>query len=98
MFKKILSLCLALVMVASLAFAMTSCGAVVSDMTEAPLDKVELTKDFEVPADFKVGFILLHDAASTYDLNFMNAVESVKEILGLSDSQVIYKTQKFLQI
>jgi basic membrane protein A len=91
MFKKILSLVLALVMVTSLAFAMTSCGAVVSDMTEAPLKKVELTKDFEVPADFKVGFILLHDEASTYDLNFMNAVESVKTILGLTDEQVIYK-------
>ena len=92
MFKKILSLALALVMVASLGFAMVSCGeTVVSDMTEAPLAPVTLTKDFDIDPDFKVGFILLHDEASTYDLNFINAVNNVKEVLGLSDSQVLFK-------
>ena len=92
MFKKILSLALALVMVASLCLAMVSCGGdVVSDMTEAPLAPVTLTKDFDIDPDFKVGFILLHDEASTYDLNFINAVNNVKEVLGLSDSQVLFK-------
>ncbi len=71
MFKKILSICLAVVMIASLCAVMTSCGE---------------TKD-----DFKLGVILLHDEASTYDLNFIEAVERAKTELGLTEDQVIYK-------
>ena len=92
MFKKILSLALALVMVASLGFAMVSCGSTVeADMTDAPLAEVALTKDFDIPATFKIGFILLHDELSTYDLNFINGVKKMQQVLGLSDSQIIYK-------
>ena len=91
MFKKILSLALAVLMIASMCFAFASCGAVTADMTEAPLAAVELKKDFEVPADFKIGFICLHDEASTYDLNFINGVNTIKEVLGLTDSQVLIK-------
>ena len=40
-------------------------------------------------ADFKVGFICLHDEKSTYDLNFLNGVDEVKAALGLKDDQVI---------
>ena len=40
---------------------------------------------------FKLGVILLHDEASTYDKNFIEAVERAKVSLGLDDSQVIYK-------
>ncbi len=72
MFKKILSLALAVLMVASMCFAFTSCGDNNND-------------------DFKIGFILLHDEASTYDLNFIEAAEKVKTELGLSDDQVIYR-------
>lgn len=43
-------------------------------------------------ADFKVGFICLHDEKSTYDLNFINAVEEVKKSLGLKDEQIIIMT------
>jgi len=43
-------------------------------------------------ADLKVGFIFLHDENSTYDKNFMDAATAVKEKLGLSDEQVIFKT------
>jgi len=42
--------------------------------------------------DFKVGFIFLHDENSTYDKNFMDAAKEVQKILGLSDSQVVFKT------
>ena len=93
MFKKILSLCLAVLMVAAACVAMTSCdmGGNKAKMTESPLPEVELKKDFDVPADFKIGFILLHDEASTYDLNFINAVKKVQEALGLSDDQILYK-------
>ena len=41
--------------------------------------------------EFKLGVILLHDELSTYDLNFINAVNEAKTALGLKDSQVIIK-------
>ncbi len=93
MFKKTLSLILAVVMLGTMAVSFASCGEedVVADMTDAPLTEVELKKDFTVPADFKIGIILLHDEASTYDLNFINGVEKIKSVLGLSNEQVIYK-------
>ena len=40
---------------------------------------------------FKLGVILLHDNKSTYDLNFIEAVERAAEALGLEEDQVIYK-------
>ncbi len=40
----------------------------------------------------KIGFICLHDENSTYDLNFINAVEEAKTNLGLTDDQIIIKT------
>ncbi len=93
MFKKVLSVALALVMLSALAVSFASCvgGEAVADMTDAPLAEVELTKDFDIPDDFKLGVICLHDEASTYDLNFINGVEKIKEVLGLRDDQVIYK-------
>jgi len=36
------------------------------------------------PADFKVGFITLHDENSTYDLNFINAAMQACDELGVS--------------
>ena len=90
--KRILSLLLAVVMLVGCCAMFASCGGEdKADMTGAPLAEVALTKDFTVPADFKIGVICLHDEASTYDLNFINGVEKIKTVLGLSDSQVIYK-------
>ena len=43
-------------------------------------------------ADLKVGFIFLHDENSTYDLNFINAAKAAAAELGLSDEQIILKT------
>ena len=40
-------------------------------------------------SDFKIGVICLHDETSTYDLNFINAIEGAQKALGLSDNQVI---------
>ena len=71
MFKKILSLCLAVLMVAALCVTMASCN--------------------KADDEFKLGVILLHDEASTYDLNFIEAVERAKTELGLTEDQVIYK-------
>ena len=90
MFKKLLSLFLAVLTVVALC-ACSDMNNNEAKMTESPLPEVELTKDFDVPADFKIGFILLHDEASTYDLNFINAVKKVQAALGLTDDQIIYK-------
>ncbi|MBO5521922.1 MAG: BMP family ABC transporter substrate-binding protein [Eubacterium sp.] len=40
----------------------------------------------------KVGFIFLHDENSTYDLNFINGAKEAAENLGLSEDQVVLKT------
>ncbi len=45
-----------------------------------------------VPADFKVGFIFLHDENSTYDKNFMDAANAAAETCGLTKDQVLFKT------
>ena len=42
--------------------------------------------------EFKIGFIMLHDENSTYDLNFIKAAKEVQEKLGLTDDQVIIVT------
>lgn len=60
-------------------------------MTESLLPIQEIKADFEVTDDFKMGVILLHDENSTYDLNFINGVNRVKDALGLSDEQIILK-------
>ncbi len=92
--KKLIALLLACVMV----FALAACGGNSEEgskkgMSESPIAEVALNIDYEVPADFKIGFICLHDENSTYDLNFLNAVDKIKEALKLTDEQVIVKTQ-----
>ena len=71
MFKKVISMCLFVIMVVTLCASMVSCNG---------------GKD-----EFKLGVILLHDEASTYDNNFLEAVERAKKELNLTDDQVIYK-------
>lgn len=43
-------------------------------------------------AAVKVGFIFLHDENSTYDKNFMDAAKAAQTALGLSDDQVLLRT------
>ncbi|MCR5584434.1 MAG: BMP family ABC transporter substrate-binding protein [Lachnospiraceae bacterium] len=45
----------------------------------------------DAKADFKIGVILLHDEASTYDLNFINGIKDAAKSLGLKDEQVIIR-------
>ena len=73
---------IALAMSALMAFSFSA--AALADVTEAPLAPV--------PEDFKAGFIFLHDENSTYDLNFINAAKEAAEILGMSEDQIILKT------
>ncbi len=46
----------------------------------------------KVDADFKIGFIFLHDENSTYDKNFLDAAKAATAELGLAEDQVIFKT------
>ena len=78
--KKLLALILALATL----FCFAACG------TEAPVEEVAENTDAE---GIKVGFIFLHDENSTYDKNFMVAAEAVQETLGLTNEQVLFRTQ-----
>ena len=71
---------------------LTSCFAPADDgevEEVAILDEVALGAKFEIPDDFKIGFICLHNENSTYDLNFLRAADTIKEHLGLTDDQVV---------
>ena len=90
--KKFLAILLAVV----LCFALAACGGNGDSeeneklgMSESPIAEVALNVDYEVPEDFKIGFICLHDENSTYDLNFLRAVYEIQDTLGLTDDQVI---------
>lgn len=54
------------------------------------LTAVTFTASADV-SNVKFGVILLHDENSTYDLNFINAVNEAAAALGLSEDQVIMK-------
>ena len=93
--KKVLALIVAFVMM----FAMAACsgngGANDADKVLS-FEEVEKTTPGDITAvakeDLKVGFIFLHDENSTYDKNFMDAAKAVQAALGLSDDQVLFKT------
>lgn len=77
--KKIFSLLMAAVMLLS-CIMLTACSGT---STETPTAENK---------DIKIGFIFLHDENSTYDRNFMDAANAAKKALGLSDDQVMFKT------
>ncbi len=58
----------------------------VQSTTVAQFDNVEIDDNF------KIGVICLHDTSSTYDKNFIDAVDAAAKALGLKDSQVIVYT------
>lgn len=76
--KKFLSIALILVMALGL---LAGCA-------QTPAGQDDQKKD----ADFKVGFIFLHDENSTYDKNFMDAANAAAKACGLSTDQVLFKT------
>ncbi len=79
-FKKVLALCLSLVLI-------VGCFAACGDKTPADGDD---TTNAPVASDLKVGFIFLHDEQSTYDKNFMDAAKAACEKMGVEYAQ---KTQ-----
>ena len=77
--KKFLVLLLSLSMV----LALSACGGTKSDDDNAKGDETKTDAPAETATDFKVGFIMLHDENSTYDLNFINAAKEACEKLGV---------------
>ena len=77
--KKSLIVLLAVAIVAM--FSLSACGGGSDDGSAAGGD-----------SDIMVGFICLHDENSTYDLNFINAAKQAASDLGLSDDQIVLKT------
>ena len=78
--KRILSVILVAVMLLS-CFALASCE--------------EKKEEGGAASDFKLGVICLHDEKSTYDLNFIEAVQRAAKDLGLKDDQIIIKKNLF---
>ena len=94
--KKLVAVILTLV----LALSVAACAApaaeepATTEGTEAPAttEGTEATTEgTEAPA-IKVGFIMLHDENSTYDLNFINAAKEAIANLGLTEDDYILKT------
>lgn len=95
--KKVLSLVLAVAVIATLCIALVACGETPAAETakgELVLPEYEgLTNaNYFFPADFKFGLITLHDDASTYDKNFIDAAKAAAKYWGLADSQLIIRS------
>ena len=91
--KKLLAIVLAALMVLSLAACST--GTTDNDkkgVSDDILPRKEITTTVQVPDDFKIGMICLHDENSTYDNNFIQALKSAQKGMGLKDEQVVMKT------
>ena len=85
MTKKILSVILVIAMIASLAMIFASCDQPAKTGKETAQNPAGMDK-------IKIGFIFLHDETSTYDKNFLDAAKAAQKALGLTDAQVIIKT------
>lgn len=73
--KKLFTTLLAAVLAVACCFGLTACGDNIGDKND----------------EFKVGFIFLEDESSTYDKNFIDAMNDVVKELGLKDEQVVLR-------
>ena len=95
MFRKFLALCTVLALSLTM---FTACGGgsgtgnSVHGETDPLLPITATTAGYTVPAGVKIGLICIHDENSTYDKNFMDAMNRAKETLKLADDQLIVKT------
>lgn len=67
--------------------AVSMCTSSFAAETEAATES-----NVEIPADFKAGFIFLHNDQSTYDKNFIDAAKKAAADLGMSEDQIVMKT------
>lgn len=81
--KKLLALLLVVALVAALAVGLVACNDGNNGESLQAIAK----------EDIKIGLICLHDANSTYDANFINAMYEAVDNLGLNkDTQLVIKT------
>ena len=89
--KKLLTLMLTVILAVAACLGLTACGD--DESTARTYDVYDFYTSYaeDVPDDFKIGFIFLHDEKSTYDLNFLSAAKEAVAAMGLKSSQVVYK-------
>ena len=85
--KKVLAIVLSLILVLGLA----ACGSTSSDESTTATTQSGTAEGVDY-SSIKIGLICLHDENSTYDNNFISALKEVQSELGLSDDQVLIKT------
>ena len=94
--KKVIAIVLAIALIAALVVGLVACGKKNNGPQEVELPGYNVQEpdysDLVFPNDFKVGLITLHDKNSTYDANFINALEEVKKAFGLRDDQVLVRS------
>ncbi len=93
--KKIIAMILAAVLLIAAAFAGCAGGGSANEVKGESAEIIareEIKSDVQVPADFKIGLICLHDENSTYDKNFIDGLKSAAAGMGLTDEQVIIVT------
>ena len=96
--KKVLAIVLCVALLATLSAVLFACNPTGDDgLNELTLPAYDgiVTPDYStlnIPTDFKVGLICLHDKNSTYDKNFIEAMEDAQATLGLSNEQVVIVT------
>ncbi len=79
--NKVLAVVLVLAVAAALCVALTAC-----QKDERVVDLKAIAKE-----DIKIGLICLHDESSTYDKNFIDAMNLAVAELGLKESQLVMK-------
>lgn len=106
MFKKLVSLLLAVLMCAAAMVALVSCKKTEEDDVPMVRKDKGIFDDAALAAfnttttatadqlkTLKIGMICLHDEQSTYDLNFINSMKDAIAALGMDwDTQVVLKT------
>lgn len=96
--KKLFSLALGAVaaVVATTGMACSNNNKTVKEQIEFPAYDGIVKVDYsgvEIPEDFKLGLICLHDEQSTYDKNFIDAAKNAVKELGLSvEKNLVMKT------
>jgi len=96
--KKLITIIMALALVAAVVVGMAACGKNdIKDAEEVNLPALNLVADMDYSnlpdlSNFKIGMICLHGTESTYDLNFINAAKAAVAALGMSEGQLIIKT------
>ena len=96
--KKLITLLLTAVMAVAACFSLTACGDDKSNVRTIDFSMPVMMSNAtyavfaeDLPEDFKIGFIFLHDEKSTYDLNFYEAAKEAVAVMGLKADQVVYK-------